>query len=250
MDKQQLALLLQQALSIINNSMPTPVATPARMKREKLSARLTNNLLLLSSIWAGLTIALLSLLDATISSSDLERPVGNPGFVAGAVIIIILQFTQIILIVMTSVKLTKQMLHHTATSNFLFQSYMSTILLFAAVYTLLYRLDISGWDEVYSGAPKNSDYVSKVFVRFLYFSISTMTSTGFGDIHPFRWYTYLIVSVEMLLGVLYSTVILARGMDLLARPMANALARASVLPYQVQSTGMEPMASASSETSA
>ena len=40
------------------------------------------------------------------------------------------------------VKLAKQIMHHTASSRFLIQSYMSTLLLFAGLYTLIFRLNV------------------------------------------------------------------------------------------------------------
>lgn len=197
---------------------------PPRKKVRRLSKRFTNKLLFLSACWQGITIGILSLLDATLAPDEVMHPVKNKGFLTGAIIIILLQLAQLVLIVMTSVKLTKQMLHHTASSSFIVQSYLSTILLYSGIYTLLLRLDATGWSSVYDGSSLGSTYVAETFVRMLYFSIATMTSTGYGDIHPARWYTYLIVCSQMLLSVVYETVIFARGMEVLARiknPMAG-----------------------------
>lgn len=232
-DKEQLSALLQQALHVLNSPQGQFYLPQNRDKKRRLGGMLVSKLVLWSAIWVALTIGILSLLDATIPADEVDQPTRNSGFVAGAVIIIILQLIHIVLVVAISVKLTKQMLHHTASSNFLVQSYCSTILLYSAVYTLLYRLDSNCFVTIYQGSPLDSSYVSQVFVRMLYFSISTFTSTGYGDIVPTSWYTYLLVSSQMLLGVLYGTVILARGMDLLARTTAastNASASSSALP--------------------
>ena len=40
------------------------------------------------------------------------------------------------------------MMHQTATDSFLVQSYLSTVLLFAGIYTLLYRVAPSHWTGV------------------------------------------------------------------------------------------------------
>eukprot|EP00048_Salpingoeca_helianthica_P022440 m.18281 g.18281 ORF g.18281 m.18281 type:complete len:271 (-) comp7325_c1_seq1:39-851(-) len=214
--RQQLIALLQQALSALQENQH-PVITPAApKKRHWLSSKFTSRLLLFSSVWVGITLGLLALLDATVSSDDLERPVQNSGFLTGAIIIIILLVIWLVVIVGVSIKLTKQMLHHTASSSFLIQSYLSTILMYSAFYTVIFRLDAASWADVYNEPAAASSYVGHVYVRMLYFSISTMTSTGYGDIHPDSWYTYLMVCTQMLIGVLYSTVILARGLDLLA----------------------------------
>eukprot|EP00041_Stephanoeca_diplocostata_P008791 m.131416 g.131416 ORF g.131416 m.131416 type:complete len:142 (-) comp17476_c0_seq4:756-1181(-) len=84
-----------------------------------------------------------------------------------------------------------QLLHHTATSSFLLQAYFSTIILYAGIYTLLHRYQPDSWrgtdsEGVLGG--KNDSYVVRSFVIFVYYSIATMTSTGYGDVHPESWY--------------------------------------------------------------
>ena len=43
-----------------------------------------------------------------------------------------------------SVKLTKQIMHQTLTKSFLAQSFLSTTLLYAGLYTLVYKIEVSG----------------------------------------------------------------------------------------------------------
>ena len=51
-----------------------------------------------------------------------------------------------------------------------------------------------------------------IWARFLYFSVTTMTTAGFGDIYPTQWYSRLIVSLQILVSVLYSVVVLGIGL--------------------------------------
>lgn len=108
-------------------------------------------------------------------------------------------------------------MHHTAPTSFLFQAYGSTILLFAGIFTLVHRADPKAWDGMATeGKEADVDYVVKSFIIFIYFSVQTMTSVGFGDVHPLYWYNYLLVSGEMLMGLLYSVAILGRGLEVIA----------------------------------
>ncbi len=47
----------------------------------------------------------------------------------------------------------------------------------------------------------------------LYFSVSTQTSTGLGQVTPLALYADGIVCIQMLLTVLYNTTILAKGLS-------------------------------------
>lgn len=66
------------------------------------------------------------------------------------------------------------------------------------------------------------------FLQCQYFSVACMTTgrviyirnraeldiqVGFGEIHPSSWPSYIVVSVEMLLSVIYTTVIFAKGLS-------------------------------------
>ena len=51
--------------------------------------------------------------------------------------------------------------------------------------------------EAPAGNFKNHTYIIKTFVMYIYFSTSTMTSVGYGDIHPTVWYLYLLSSTQV-----------------------------------------------------
>lgn len=65
-----------------------------------------------------------------------------------------------------------------------------------------YQPDVWSGSQL-QGKITSDDYVIKSFVVFIYYSTATITSTGYGDVYPNSWYLYLLVSTEMLLGVLY-----------------------------------------------
>jgi hypothetical protein len=58
----------------------------------------------------------------------------------------------------------------------------------------------------------------QVLARLLFFSITTMTTTGFGDVFPTQWYSRLVVTFQLLLATLYSVVILGMGLGRLRIP--------------------------------
>ena len=99
-----------------------------------------------------------------------------------------------------------QLLHHTASDSFLIQSYLSTVLLFAGTYTLLFRVcllhcihctDIGRWTRATGTAlwcvaaltaeahvlqlgtsTTAHAWVLSLFVQMLYYSVTVMTTTG------------------------------------------------------------------------
>ena len=56
-----------------------------------------------------------------------------------------------------AVKLTKQIMHQTVTKSFLAQSYLSTTLLYAGLYTLVYKIEVSGTTELVNSLTPRSD---------------------------------------------------------------------------------------------
>eukprot|EP00050_Salpingoeca_kvevrii_P019478 m.86446 g.86446 ORF g.86446 m.86446 type:complete len:288 (+) comp8432_c0_seq5:929-1792(+) len=200
-----------------DNLLPPPVH-PTRLP--KLSPYIVARLLPLTILWQVLNILILTLLDVKIQDiSEIRHPTDNNAFLSGVVIMAVFQFLHLILIVASTIKLTKQLLHHTASDGFLLQSYVSTILLYAGIYTLLHRLDMQSWHGITNnGKVKSSTYMLMVYGRFVYYSTATMTGTGFGDISPKSWYLDLIVSTQMLLSVLYTTTIFARGLTAIGGP--------------------------------
>eukprot|EP00045_Choanoeca_perplexa_P009591 m.92745 g.92745 ORF g.92745 m.92745 type:complete len:389 (-) comp14961_c0_seq2:335-1501(-) len=201
-----------------------------RKKRRWLSKRFTNRLLLLTLVWQILNVGILTLVDKSLKNEDaIRHPAHSAGFVGGIAVMVFFQSVHLIIIVVASAKLTKQIMHHTASNSFLIQSYLSTVLLYAGVYTLLHRLDYKSFDgmEEHLEEVKQETYITLSFIKLLYFSVATMTGTGFGDIHSGKWYMDLVISTQMLLSVVYTTTIFARGISVLGSTMVPSMRKKS-----------------------
>jgi len=180
---------------------PVPIHPPKR--NPFLKPWITNNLLLLTFVWQILDVLVLTLI-AHKSELAVDVSIG---------LMIFFQCLNLILIVLVSIKLVKQLLHRNASGLFLVQSYLSTIMLFAGIYMLLFRINM----KTFSGLPESADRVISmemfdIWVRFLYFSVTTMSTVGYGDIYPTMWYSCLVAMLQMLLNTLYTVVIFAKGM--------------------------------------
>ncbi|XP_078696821.1 uncharacterized protein LOC144924959 isoform X1 [Branchiostoma floridae x Branchiostoma belcheri] len=170
--------------------------------------RITKHLLIITLLWQSLYVGILSLI-------DLAHPAENNDiFIAGIVIMITFQLVNLVLVIYTSVKLTQQLYEHKASASFLGQSYLSTVLLFAGLYTCIYRLEPKSWRAVHDDDAQTPELVVVLFIKMFFFSMSTGTLCGASDIVPLEWFNYLLVSVQMLLSFVYfaSIFTMASGM--------------------------------------
>jgi len=94
---------------------------------------------------------------------------------------------------------------------FLIQSYLSTLALFAGIYFLIFKLDDSSFAGVIQG-DASSFHPFFEYVRILYFSATTMTTVGYGDISPHSWYACVLVIGEQLVSFVFTTVLFGMGM--------------------------------------
>lgn len=218
-NEEQLQALVENLQHLVSALTPKAEEAAAPVKKKKISEKLTNRSLLITAGLQLFNLGILWIIDASTHSTGPTVASRTPEFIAAVVVMVLIQLAQLVFVVVMSIKLTKQLLHQTASDGFLVQSYLSTVLLFAGMYTLLYRVDSNNWIGIsVSSSGVANAWILSVFIKFVYFSIATMTTTGYGDIVPSDvFYLYLIVSMQMLMGVVYTTSIFARGFALFSK---------------------------------
>jgi len=138
------------------------------------------------------------------------------------------QFLQLILIVLMTLALVRGVHKATIRPGFLVQSWLATVSLFAGIYTLIHLLvpryeAFHLFDDVgnVGGTPPSSNdaeqngmgrSVAEVVGQMAWFSLVTMTTTGYGDVYPLHLASRLCVCIQMVLGVIYSVVILGQAL--------------------------------------
>lgn len=68
----------------------------------------------------------------------------------------------------------------------------------------------------------NAPNLTVVWQQFVYFSYTTLTTAGYGDVQPITWWARSLANVEMVAGVLYVTIIMARLVSLYSSGKQNA----------------------------
>jgi hypothetical protein len=123
--------------------------------------------------------------------------------------ILLLMSLQCFVLLLVSMRLVHKITHREIALSFLVQSYLATSLLFGALYFLLFAATPS---HEFSRAKSFDDQVFDVSVTFMYFSLTVMTGTGFGDVYARGLAARLCVMLEMIISTLYNFIILGLGM--------------------------------------
>jgi len=114
-------------------------------------------------------------------------------------------------IIFVSLKLVKDVINRSLDLWFIVQSYLSTILMFAGLYSLMHRLD----HACFAGLDEDDFSVGRpliFFIDFFTFSVGCM-SAGLAKVTAAKWYSELLVSAQMLCSIVYWCVILGSGLD-------------------------------------
>jgi len=121
------------------------------------------------------------------------------------------------------------------TISFLLQAFVAVCLTFSGLYNLFFAFSPAN-DKCFSLVSyelgKTPFY--QIIAQLFYYSVATMTSAGFGDVYPRKWYTRLLASTQMLISVLFTVVILGRGVSrlkdrrLLQRVRDNIYSKAGI----------------------
>ncbi|KAL9971112.1 hypothetical protein ACROYT_G023599 [Oculina patagonica] len=172
-----------------------------RRRNHRIPKFVTNHLLLLTVFWQVLNIAAVSVAEAFETQSKKEDKETKNIYLVSIIVIVAFQAANLILVFFTTIKLTKQVMHQTVTKSFLGQSFLSTTLLYAGLYTLVYKFEPDAFQNI-KGA-KDALSTPLVFFKMTVFSISTGTLCGSSAIFPDMWSAQLIASTQMLMSYVY-----------------------------------------------
>ena len=143
-----------------------------------------------------------------IFHSNRDVPVGI------AVSIIAFNTVQLLVIVFTTTKFVRKT--EELDMSFLLQSFGSVCVTMASVYLAIHSLafhDLPFKIDLSKGNGEQKDFMV-IVLQFFHFSLCLMTTTGYGDIFPAKWYSRLVVTAHMLLSVLYIEIMFGLGLRL------------------------------------
>lgn len=171
-------------------------------RSHKIPRFITRHLLLGTVIWQILNIVAVVITEAFANNSKGdEKEEDKTVYYVSVGVIVVFQAANLLLVILTTIKLTKQIMHQTLTKSFLAQSFLSTTLLYAGLYTLVYKIEPSSFQHL-TGA-KDPLSTPRVFFKMVVFSISTGTLCGSSSIIPDMWPAQLIASTQMLMSYVY-----------------------------------------------
>lgn len=82
-------------------------------------------------------------------------------------------------------------------------AYLMIGIIWAATYMMIYELDQGAFSLVHEGQEVD-------FHHFLYFSLTTLTTTGYGDITPLKPFAQIWAALEAVVATLYMALLVAR----------------------------------------
>lgn len=168
-------------------------------KRKRLiTDMVTSNIVVITLVWQALSVGCLAVIDFKSDHNYSKKDL------AAILVMATFQLLQLALVFVISYKLFRQVLSHTASGGLLVQTYISVVFMFAGLYTLEYQIESQSWMNVASGYL----HPGLVYLRMLYFSVSTATLCGAASVEPLTWYGGLTASFQMLTSFVYFPTIL------------------------------------------
>ena len=179
--------------------------------RERLAAFAYNNSLLFTASLQGAIVVLFLIVDPHTLQT------GYAMNVPMSLLLCVLELVQLAFIVAAHSGMLKELLALYVRPTKIWNIYVSTLVCYTALYFTCFCYDRGSFNvdgyapddapDSAGGLPdtdtQNYNDVPTVFVFFLYFSGAIMTSTGFGDIAPAKWYTQFFSNSQMLVGLMY-----------------------------------------------
>lgn len=163
-----------------------------------------------------LCLIILTLVDTLPKGEDSK----NQAEEFGSIAMLSLQIINLIIMIFVSVQLFNQIQKREVNRILLVQSYIATLLLFAGIYTASFRTDAKSWKFISEPDDDGTSptMIVTLYMRFLFFSVSTATLCGAADALPKEWYTSLFVCTQMLLSFMYFTSVLGTTLSKRRRP--------------------------------
>eukprot|EP00457_Paulinella_chromatophora_P006437 gb/GEZN01006455.1/.p1 GENE.gb/GEZN01006455.1/~~gb/GEZN01006455.1/.p1 ORF type:complete len:478 (-),score=59.25 gb/GEZN01006455.1/:228-1613(-) len=140
--------------------------------------------------------------------------------------VVVLLLIQVVYSIWASFGVALRMVHYTTNLKLIFGAYLAHVTVFAGCYFALLIMDVNSirlHESSKLSTPTTSKDYFNLFVLCLYYSLATMTHTGYGDIYPDSIACFVISSVEILLGVAYNVLVfvVALSMFLAAKDLQN-----------------------------
>ncbi|XP_019854850.1 PREDICTED: uncharacterized protein LOC100633645 isoform X2 [Amphimedon queenslandica] len=175
-DPREILFALERAADLLRGQVEEDEQVHRVRKRPLLPVWLTNHLLLITFLIQVVGVGVLEIFHA-VSGLDGTNTTEADAIVvdSGDGVLCLIELIHLLVVVVVSFKLVKQVIHHTATGVFLAQCYLSTVLLFAGLYTFEFRISPSAWDNLNANKATHPTFV---YLKMLYFSVSTATLCG------------------------------------------------------------------------
>ncbi|XP_022339969.2 uncharacterized protein LOC111134827 isoform X1 [Crassostrea virginica] len=187
-----------------------------KRKFENLLERVTGfKIIIFTLVLQGFNLLIQTLIDVWPKKDDYTE------LVVSCSTMILLQVLNLVLLLISSVKLLKQLFLKEVSGVLLAQSYVAAILVFSGIYTLTKRLEPDSWKDVHEDTWKDPALIIEMYCQFLYFSVSTATLCGTAEVTPNMWYNYICVSIQMLLSFMYFASILGQVMAPFTMPQSS-----------------------------
>ncbi|SPQ95931.1 unnamed protein product (mitochondrion) [Plasmodiophora brassicae] len=158
-----------------------------------------------------LVLCLVIVLVSRLDFHDIAKP--SAKLVLTALCILLLQIINLIVVIVTSFVLVRKINAEDVTPEFLFQSYLSTALLFAGMYFTVYVIEGPRSFHLVATDLEAGSNIGQLVFHFGYFALSAQTGCGFGDIFPTSPSTRVLVAFHLLVSMIYTAIILGLGLS-------------------------------------
>ena len=195
----------QQPTLLFDSERWNKLVLTTASSRERLAAFAYNNSLLVTGSLQVATVLLFLIVDPHTLQT------GYAMNVPMSLLLCVLELVQLVFIVFAHSGMMKELLALYVRPTKIWNIYVSTLICYTALYFTCFCYDRASFNvdgyapndtpDSAGGLPdsdtQNYNDIPTLFIFFLYFSGAIMTSTGFGDIAPAKWYTILTNAPNM-----------------------------------------------------